>query len=202
MTQYLIFGLFIVCGALLGWLTNCLAIWMLFHPRRSIRLGLFRMQGFIPSRQGEIAEKVSRAIAQHLLDEEEIRRILTGINIAEHLRPVVNDIVARELTTSLGNRFRLTAAIQERIILVIQERLSARLPHALNDLHEGFTASVLGDIDLQHHLKGRLEGLDLDQLERLVWEVGRRELRTIEYLGGVIGAIVGLTQGVVFLLLR
>jgi uncharacterized membrane protein YheB (UPF0754 family) len=200
MTEYWLLGPFVLCGALLGYLTNCLAIWMLFHPRRRLHLGIFRVQGFIPSRQGEIADKVARAIAQHLLDEKEMRKILGGINISEHLRPVVNEIVARELRVSLANRFRLAAAIQERVIVVIQERLGARLPHTLNDLHEVIASSVLGDIDLQAHLRARLDALDLDQLESLVWEVGRRELRTIEYLGGVIGAVVGLVQGFVFLL--
>jgi uncharacterized membrane protein YheB (UPF0754 family) len=57
-------------------------------------------------------------------------------------------------------------------------------------------------VDLEAHLQERLGGLDLDQLERLTWDVGRRELRTIEYLGGLIGALIGLAQGLLYLFVR
>lgn len=193
-------GLLVVCGALLGWLTNCLAIWMLFHPRRSLGVSRFRIQGFIPSRREEIAETVARAIAAHLLDEDEIRNIIGGVDISAHVRPVVNEIVARELSTSLGNRFRITAAIQQRVIVVVQERLGVRVAQAVDELREEIIASVLHDIDVESHLRRRLAGLDLDRLEQLVWDIGRRELRMIEYLGGVIGAVVGLVQGILYLL--
>jgi len=199
---YLPVVVFTLIGALLGWATNCIAIWMLFHPRRLLRFGPFRLQGLIPRRQNDIADKVSRAIVEHLLDEEEMRKILRRIDIHQHILPVINDVITRELSMSLAERFKPAASIQKRVIALVQQRVAARLPHSLNDLHDGLATNVIKDVDVESHLRERLGSLDLDQLEQLTWAVGKRELRTIEYLGGLIGALIGLAQGLLYLFLK
>jgi len=202
MTHYLFVAGFTLVGALLGWATNCIAIWMLFHPRRRVRLGPWRLQGLIPRRQDEIAETVARAIVRHLLDEDEMHKILRRIDLSRHLLPIVNEVIERELSTSLASRFKPAASIQKRVIAVVQQRVASRLPHTLNDLHEGVAAGLIREVDVESHLRERLGALDLDQLEELTWSVGRRELRTIEYLGGLIGALIGLAQGLLYLFLK
>ena len=37
-----------IVGGLLGWLTNMIAVKMLFRPRRAVNLGLFKLRGLIP----------------------------------------------------------------------------------------------------------------------------------------------------------
>ena len=45
-------------AALIGWLTNLIAVKMLFHPRKSINLGFFSVQGVFPKRQKALAKKL------------------------------------------------------------------------------------------------------------------------------------------------
>jgi uncharacterized membrane protein YheB (UPF0754 family) len=50
--------IFVLVGGLIGYFTNTLAIYMLFHPRKSL-LGI---QGIIPKRKDKLAEKISENI--------------------------------------------------------------------------------------------------------------------------------------------
>jgi len=56
-------------GALVGYLTNILAIWMLFNPKRKF-LGF---QGVIPKKRKEIAEGISTIIEEEFINPTSIR---------------------------------------------------------------------------------------------------------------------------------
>lgn len=67
----------VVTGALIGLVTNGLAIAMLFRPWRPWRIGRWRVPmtpGLIPRRREEIARHLGRIVEEHLLTSEGFRR--------------------------------------------------------------------------------------------------------------------------------
>lgn len=75
-------------GAVIGYITNWLAIKMLFRPHREIRMGKFRMPftpGLIPKEKSRIARSIGQAIGQHLLTKETIIESLCSDNMNEQL---------------------------------------------------------------------------------------------------------------------
>ncbi|MBR1391791.1 MAG: DUF445 family protein [Lachnospiraceae bacterium] len=61
----------ILIGAVIGYCTNYLAIKMLFHPHREIRIGTWRLPftpGIIPKNQKRIAGAVANAVSAALTD--------------------------------------------------------------------------------------------------------------------------------------
>lgn len=66
-------------GGVIGYITNDLAIKMLFRPRRAVYIGKFHVPftpGLIPSQQGRIAESIGNVISTQLLNEETLRLTL------------------------------------------------------------------------------------------------------------------------------
>ena len=60
----------VLFGAMAGGLTNSIAIWMLFHPYESPRLGkrpLKMLQGAIPKNQARLAAAIGRTVGTRLL---------------------------------------------------------------------------------------------------------------------------------------
>ena len=72
MLPILVLILIPIISALIGWLTNWVAIRMLFHPRKPILIGNFKLQGLIPRRQPDIAEQAADDPDQDDRDAEEL----------------------------------------------------------------------------------------------------------------------------------
>jgi uncharacterized membrane protein YheB (UPF0754 family) len=75
-------------GAVIGYITNWLAIKMLFKPHKEIRIGKFKVPftpGLIPKEKSRIAKSVGESIGQNLLTKETIIQSLCSDNMNEQL---------------------------------------------------------------------------------------------------------------------
>ena len=72
-------------GAMIGWWTNRLALWMLFRPYRAISILGWRWQGVIPRRREQLADALARALQEHLLTPEDQRALLEAVEIVTGL---------------------------------------------------------------------------------------------------------------------
>ncbi|MBW9158361.1 DUF445 family protein [Clostridium sp. FP2] len=75
-------------GAIIGYITNWLAIKMLFRPHKELKIGKFKVPftpGLIPKEKSRIAKSVGESIGQHLLTKETILKSLCSENMNEQL---------------------------------------------------------------------------------------------------------------------
>ena len=76
-------------GGIIGYITNDLAIRMLFRPRKAMYIGRFHIPmtpGLIPSQQGRIAQSIGEVVSQQLLNEETLRQTLLSQKTLDTLR--------------------------------------------------------------------------------------------------------------------
>lgn len=74
--QFLRVILPVLVGAVIGYFTNFIAIKMLFHPHREVRIGKWRVPftpGIIPQNQERLADAVGKAVGGHLLNGEVLK---------------------------------------------------------------------------------------------------------------------------------
>ena len=67
----------VIVGALIGGVTNSLAIKMLFRPYRAYYIGKFKVPftpGLIPKRRGELAEQLGKMVVDHLITPESLQK--------------------------------------------------------------------------------------------------------------------------------
>lgn len=89
----------IIVGAVIGYLTNWLAIKMLFKPQREIRIAGKRVPftpGLIPKERERIATSVGKTIGEHLLTKETLIEALDNDRIRSHISNWIGEKV-REL---------------------------------------------------------------------------------------------------------
>lgn len=72
-------------GAGIGWVTNYVAIKMLFRPYKEINLGLFKIQGLLPKRKHEIGESIAEVIQTELVSLQEILKSLDGEKLEKEM---------------------------------------------------------------------------------------------------------------------
>ncbi|MBW2039398.1 MAG: DUF445 family protein [Deltaproteobacteria bacterium] len=183
---YILFYPFI--GALIGWLTNTIAIWMLFHPYEEKRIWRFRIPftpGLIPARIERLAQEVSRAIRDHFLSGADIKNILKEMKLGEVLteevkKRVQRSLVLRPLTTLLDNEY-LQRSVNKAV-----ERIIKRLE-----------AEAVGGKMEEFIYKRILNDFHPRKVEEVILKVSKKELKYITYFGGILGGIIGMVQVVV-----
>lgn len=91
-------------GGIIGYITNDLAIRMLFRPRQAIYIGRFHVPftpGVIPSQKARIAVSIGEVISGQLLNEETLRQTMLSESAIDKLKGKV-----RELVNGLGEEQR------------------------------------------------------------------------------------------------
>ena len=188
---YVIMG---AMGALIGWGTNIVAIWLLFRPQRPIRLGSWQLQGLLPRRQADIAMNIGQAIERELFSAADLAAQIGNHDLRENLSATLATLTNREIDERLPKylpqplRHRLLQYLGnwvEREGEVLLDKVLADIAGNLSQLHVG----VL--------IESRLNSFPLEELEALSWELAGKELRYIEYAGGVLGGIIGLLQAAI-----
>ncbi|OIQ61183.1 hypothetical protein MOTE_02590 [Moorella thermoacetica] len=181
-------------GAFIGWITNVLAIRLLFRPHRPLQILSWTFQGLIPKRRAEIAANVARVVDKDLLPLGEVLEHLRTPVLEEKITELVVAVARRRLTERLPSF--IPAGLREAAGKTMEETLRREIPPALEEL-EGELTSSISSFSLGELVAAKINKLDLYQVENLIVEVAGRELRYIELLGGILGFFIGLVQAFV-----
>ncbi|HEY8450002.1 MAG TPA: DUF445 family protein [Bacillota bacterium] len=181
-----------VVGALIGWVTNFLAIRLLFRPRRPLRLAGLTIQGLLPRRQADLAAVIGEIVARELLPPDKLVNSLLQPDLRQDIVATASQQAARTVRERLpgfvpqGLRQWLADLVRDASAVEVQRFLAEQLPRLLDGMAQR--------LKLEEQVRDRLLALDLDELERLVQRLARRELRHIEWMGAVLGFVIGLLQ--------
>lgn len=75
-------------GGVIGYITNSLAIQMLFRPHQAVYMGKWRLPftpGLIPKEKGRIAESIGSVVSGELLNNEVFMRTLTSQRMLDRI---------------------------------------------------------------------------------------------------------------------
>ncbi len=98
----------ILIGGVIGYFTNYIAIKMLFHPYRQIKIGKFRLPftpGIIPKNQGRMAESVGNAVSSQLFTYDDIIGSIINEKTKKEITEKVTDMIFTSdisFSTALG----------------------------------------------------------------------------------------------------
>ncbi len=185
---------FPVVGALIGYATNWLAVKMLFRPHHPVGAGPLKFQGVVPRRQEALADSIAETVQDELISAEDVaalvQKIATSEDVRQKLHTKIDTLIADQLKSLGPMGSFLPTDLVEKIKRRIEEEVFAFVEEMGEDLH-----GVLGrELDVKGKVRERILAFELDQMERLVLRVARKELRHIEILGGFLGLIVGLVE--------
>lgn len=192
----------VVCG-LIGWLTNWLAVKMLFHPRYPVTFGPLVIHGVFPKRQAALAARLGALIKQELVRLDEIADALRQQDMAERFRDTVDAAVEKLLTEKLVQAIPMAAmllneAMIKKIKTVLVPELLGLVPAFLDRAAGAITACY----DVEEAVRKKVEAFPVEKLEGVLFAIMKKEFRFIEISGGVLGFAVGALQSLALWLLR
>ncbi len=190
-----------VVGGLIGWVTNILAIKMIFHPREPIRIPLtpWKIHGLLPKRKAELARSVGKTVSQELLPMDQL---LEQFDYASYKKDIIRTVLSHvdhRLTNTLPKFIpaNLRHILREFVSDLIGKEANQLLDKALGKIKE----KVVEEVDIETIVEDQILSLDIVRLEGLVIGIAKNELRHIEVLGAVLGFVIGILQAALMIVL-
>lgn len=178
----------------IGYMTNVFAIKALFRPYVPFRLGPIAFQGLIPKRKDELAEKVAEIVGQEFLSQDDLMdRLISREDekyFTEFIANRINQVVIEK--TSF-----LPSAFQYKLVGAVNTQIEQESPRLFEDFKSMAENQIQEKVDVSAIIQEKIQALDLAQMEELVLRVSHKELKAIEWLGLIMGAAIGLIQGII-----
>jgi uncharacterized membrane protein YheB (UPF0754 family) len=198
-----------VISAAIGYLTNVVAIRMLFHPQKPINVLGFRIQGLIPRRKREMAGAIAGIIQEEFISGEDIEVVVKDA----FRRRKVDEIIVQTLKER-------TEGVREKVPLKLpfQGVVGRLLPSRVKSIPQWVirrtvrsaippevviqkVATEAREFDLEDYIVQKINEYEEGRLENIIHHLAARELRLIEMYGGALGFLVGIIQITIFVVL-
>lgn len=197
-TTLLLFITVPLVTAVIGYVTNWAAVKMIFNPREPIGVGALSWQGIVYKLAPKFAAEIATTTGHVLSPADLVERLdLPGlIGRLEEAFPAEFDALVAEaldvVAPGVWDGMATEAREQVRRMIV------SVLADAGQELAATLTERADSVVDLDRLIVEELSGENADRLARVAEEIGQRELRFIEWYGGVFGFGVGVVQAAAF----
>ena len=189
MENWLAFILPPIIGALIGAVTNDVAIRMLFRPYGARYIGSLRVPftpGLIPRERHHIAEAIADTFVAHVFNGEDLGKLFLNDQVKDKISSKIKDMIAQ-----VGGLLN----VNEAMLGMASTMASAQMLDELGKLAEELDEN---SDDIKARIKETIDNLDVATLEALVMGFSRKQFRHITWFGALLGFIIGLVQVVVF----
>ncbi len=182
-------------SAAIGWLTNFLAVKMLFHPRNPIKIGGLNLQGIFPKRKPILAERLSKTITTQLISIDEIMAEAPTMGSDTYLTRKIDNAIDRYLKKELPKNLNPIIApfISRRRLGIIKKSIKVEIESLIPELKAHYLGEI-SNIDLEKLIYDKILNFPNEQLEALLMAVLKKELRFIELVGAIVGFLIGMVQ--------
>lgn len=182
-------------AALVGWFTNYLAVKMLFYPKKPINLGFMKLQGIFPKNQHQVAEKIGKMVAEELLSSRDLREKLNNPENMLTVQELVEARIDYYLNVTFPKVYPLASALlgskrkakfKEDLMIEVQDSVPRVVDQYMDHMEERF--------DVEAIIEKRVAALPSEKLEALIMKLLKKEFKFIEYVGAIVGFIIGWIQ--------
>lgn len=187
-------------GALIGWITNIVAIWLIFRPYQPIIIPGFSIsvQGLIPKRHYQIAQTIGQVVENELLSIEDLFREFDRAEARERIVMLVIPLIRQRIITKMPAF--LPSSVKEMAGNLVAEMIKRETPGLVDRVADQLVGEVKENVSFSRIIEQKIMALDLKGLEKLVRDVASKELKHIELLGALLGFVIGLVQLALLLL--
>ena len=188
----------LLISTFIGYITNVVAVRMLFWPRQPINLGFYTVQGVLPKRQAQLATTLGELVDKELLSLDDV---LDRINTPENQARLVAKVseVMRNRLSELLPRI-IPGRLIQIIVDALDKILSQESNHLIEQLFKSGSEYLTREIQISKIVEEKVNAYDLKELEDIIKGISAPELTFIEVLGGVMGFAIGLVQVVILLI--
>lgn len=187
--------LLVLIGALIGWITNFIAIKMLFRPYKEVNLIFFKIQGLLPKRRNEIGNSIAEVVNNELVSIKDIISKISSEDIEENIGAVVDRILESRLKEEIIKNFPMAAFfLSESMLDKIRNIIKQSILENKDEMMTVFAEYLENKVDIKSIIVEKVNAFSLEKIEEMIITLAKKELKHIEYIGAVLGGVIGLVQ--------
>ena len=185
----------VIISAAIGWITNWVAIKMLFRPHNEINLGLFKIQGLIPKRRAEIGTGIADVIQNELISIKDVIANIDREEFSKRLNDLIDDVLEKNLKTKVKEKFPVMQMFfSDKMAKDVSNTIKGIVMENQEKIFEIFSNYAEENINFSTIITDKISNFSLEKLEEIINGLAKKELKHIEVIGAVLGAFIGLVQ--------
>ncbi len=176
-----------------GYMTNWIAIKLVFSPREPVKLGPITVQGLFHKRQNEVAEAFGRTVANRVLNADNIVKTVMESDGAARMDEIIEHRIGELLTKYETHPMA--------VLLVPADEQAALRADLLSRIKRewpkpgGFFHTFAGQsVDLDGELERRMKALDRASYEGVLRPAFQQDEWKLIAAGAVLGTVAGVLQ--------
>jgi uncharacterized membrane protein YheB (UPF0754 family) len=192
---YHVWWVLVIGGLAVGYLTNWIAIHMIFEPKNPIKIGPFTIQGLFLKRQNEASRVYSKIIEERLVNTQTLMDTIIKGDQFEQLTEIVNLHVDKAIDENL-NLFKpyTSAYIGPDDYYEIKNKIVQRLLKEAGVIFSYGHEYTTNAIAIADELTEKMQNLSSEEFENVIRPAYQADEWKLITVGGVIGMGAGYCQ--------
>nr|WP_314654934.1 DUF445 family protein [uncultured Fusobacterium sp.] len=192
----------LISGAI-GWITNWVAIKMLFRPHKEINFGLFKIQGLIPKRRAEIGSGIANIIQNELISVKDVISNIDREEFSKRLNSLIDEVLDKNLKKKVKEKFPLLQMFfTDKVAKDVGNTIKDIVMENQEKIFEIFSNYAEENIDFEVIISDKISNFSLDKLEEIITLLAKKELKHIEVIGAILGMLIGAVQYLITLIIK
>ena len=193
----------IFISATIGWITNWVAIKMLFRPHKEINFGLFKIQGLIPKRKAEIGTGIASIIQNELISVKDVISNIDREEFSKRLDSSIDKVLEKNLKAKVKEKFPvLQMFFTDRMAKDVSNTIKDIIMENQEKIFEIFSNYAEENINFEVIISDKISNFSLDKLEEIITLLAKKELKHIEVIGAILGMLIGAVQYLITLIIK
>lgn len=182
-------------GAMIGWITNYIAVKMLFHPRTPVGILGFKIQGVFPKRQEAFAHKLGGVVSKELFSADDVKELLHAGAKSDEFRAVIDSHMEKVLTEKLPEKIpMLQMVMSPQLVETAKSAFNSELDELLDSVVDALGGHLDDTMDVHGIVEEKVANFSSDKLEEMLFAIMKKEFKFIEFVGAVLGFLIGCAQ--------
>jgi len=135
-------------GAVIGYITNFIAIKMLFRPYKAKKIGSVTIipQGVIPKEKKNLAKNVANVVETHLLDKEEIHKLLNSEEFKNEIKNLISKKIDEFEMPNISEFIKNNPQkVATNISEFVMDMIKTKFPFAMAILNEELIKNMVSE---------------------------------------------------------
>jgi len=182
-------------AALIGWMTNYIAVKMLFHPKEPRNFLGTTFHGVFPKRQHALAEKLGQLVADELFSISDVSAKIKEFATSDEAMNEVGKRIEMTIRNKLVQAFPMLAMfLSDEMVEKVTGLFKNELKDFLSATSHGMGEKLEENLNVQEMVKERVNAFSSEKLEELLNQLMKKEFKFIELVGAILGFFIGCIQ--------